>query len=401
MKALSLLLTAQLLAIPFVSAAEKPKKQEPKKPTAEKQEKKATKEGDKKKEQPESGGHVFAWPFMEWKEMVPRGGTSKGAEVTLLSGSKEAWKKLNEPGLNKFEQDRRAILAMAGNYRVGFDFIESLGLTENFKPTRPYFSWATENVTLLEDKGEFISLQHSLVMYFKDEKGETQGPHVMKHWRQDWTWQDQELHEFIGNRSWKRTPATNPEGRWSQAVFQVDDSPRYEVMGAWTHDGVLHSWQSDNCPRPLPRREFSVRKDYNVLEGFHEITITPNGWVHLQNNRKLQVDTDGKRTYLGAELGVNRYEEITKPELAPAFNAYWEKTNGYWKDVRDTWTNVLKENDRFALKDEDADGEKLFSAHFEYAGELADPERKEKADPEADLKHAKETITRFLEPAPK
>jgi hypothetical protein len=234
-------------------------------------------------------------------------------------------------------------------------------------------------------------------MYFKNEKGEVQGPAVMKHWRQDWTYEDKELHVFQGNRTWKRVDAPNPKGRWSQAVFQVDDSPRYEVMGEWTHDGKLHTWQSDNCPRPLPRREHSVRKDYNVLEGFHEITLTPNGWVHLQNNRKLQVDPDGKRTYLGAELGVNRYEEITSPELAPAFTKYWEKTGDYWKDVRDTWTATLKENDQFALKDEDAEGEKLYALHFEYAGDL---EKAEKPDPAANLKHAQETIKKFLEPGP-
>lgn len=380
MKTLPLLLTGLLAFQPFVHAEETKEKT-----------KEAPKEEPKKEEK--ASGHVFAWPFIEWEKMIPRGGTSKGSEVTLLSGSKDAWKKLNETGLSKFEQDRRAILSMVGNYRVGFDFIESLGFTENFKPGRPYFSWATENVTLIEDRGEFISLQHTMVMFFKDKDGKVDGPHVMKHWRQDWTFQDKELHEFIGNDTWKRTPVKNPGGRWSQAVFQVDDSPRYEVMGAWNHDGALHSWQSDNCPRPLPRREHSIRKDYNVLEGFHEITITPNGWVHLQNNRKLQVDPDGKRTYLGAELGVNRYEEITEPKLAESFTAYWDKTSGYWKDVRDTWTAVFKEKDQFVLHDEDADGEKLFSLHFQYAGEL--PEAS-KQDASANLKHAKETISKFI-----
>ena len=55
------------------------------------------------------GGHVFAWPFMSWEEMKPRGGSTRGAEVTRMSGSKEAWKRLQEPGLEKFERDRRAM----------------------------------------------------------------------------------------------------------------------------------------------------------------------------------------------------------------------------------------------------------------------------------------------------
>ncbi len=389
MKALTILLAAGVLAstpAAFAETAKKPKKD----PGAE-----ATKrEQEEEEKSTATSGHPFAWPFMEWKDMMPRGGSSKGADVKLLSGAKDSWAKLNEPGLSKFEQDRRAILSMVGSYRVGFDFTETFGFSENFKPSRPYFSWATENVSVVEDTGEVIRLQHTLVMFTKNDKGETKGPHLIKHWRQDWTWQDKELQVFQGNRTWERTAAVKPEGRWSQAVFQVDDSPRYEVMGEWVHDGTLHSWRSDNCPRPLPRREFSVRKDYNVLEGVHEITIVPNGWVHLQNNRKVQVDADGKRGYVGAELGVDRYEEITSPDLATPFAKYWEKTNDYWKDVRETWATVYKDNAKFVLKDEDEEGSKLYSVHFEYAGEL---EKSDKQDAAANLKHAQETIAKFLE----
>ena len=339
-----------------------------------------------------AGGHVFAWPFMDWKEMQPRGGSTKGSEVTLRTEAKESWKRLHQPGLDKFELDRRAILALAGSYRVSFDFTETAGLVENFKPTRPYFSWGTENVSVLEDRGGFISLQHSLVMYFKNEKGETDGPHVMKHWRQDWTYQDPELQVYQGDLTWKKVPTESPAGKWSQAVFQVDDSPRYESSGNWNHDGGMSMWRSDVRPRPLPRREFSIRKDYNVQEGTDEITVTPTGWVHVQSNRKLQVNKDGTRQYVGQELGVDRYEEITSPDLASAFNAYWAKTNGYWKDVRETWAAVLKERDTFSMKDT-YDGKQLFMIHFERAEEI---EKTEKPDPEADLKHAQETIRQFL-----
>lgn len=322
--------------------------------------------------------------------MAPRGGTTQGSEVTLFEGAKESWKKLQEPGLSKLEKDRRAILAMAGNYRVSFDFTETLGLSEGYTPPRPYFSWGTENVTVIEDRGEFISLQHTLIMYFKNEQGGSEGPHVMKHWRQDWTWQDAEIHTYIGDHTWKKIPTPRPEGRWTQAVFQVDDSPRYEVAGAWTHEGELSTWRSDDCPRPLPRREFSVRKDYNVLEGTHEITLTPTGWVHVQSNRKLQIGKDGSRQGLGKEIGVDRYEEITAPELAPAFTSYWEKTASYWKDVRDTWAGVLAERDQFTLQ-EAKEGRQLFAVHFEHAAKL-----EAGGDGADNLKHAQETIGEFL-----
>ncbi|MGC4016500.1 MAG: hypothetical protein QM755_18555 [Luteolibacter sp.] len=339
-----------------------------------------------------SGGQAFGWPFVEWQQMVPRGGTTRGAEVTLLEGPKETWAKLQEQGISKFERDRRAILSLAGNYRVSFDFTESFGLKANFKPARPYFSWGTENVTVIEDRGEFLSLQHTLVMYFKDEKGKTGPPMVMKHWREDWTWQPREMSVYDKDNTWKKVAASSLEGRWSQAVYQVDDSPRYQAIGAWAHDAGLSTWKSDVCERPLPRREFSVRNDYNVLEGTEEVNVTPSGWVHLQSNRKVLVAGNGARTCLGGEIGVNRYEAITAPDLSGPFQAYWTKTGDYWKDVRDTWEEIIRTRDSFSLKSKDGEDE-LFKVHFTYAAGL---EKADKLDADADLKHARETIDRFL-----
>ena len=129
-----------------------------------------------------------------------------------------------------------------------------------------------------------------------------------------------------------------------------------------------------------------------MQEGTDEITVTPTGWVHVQSNRKLQVNKDGTRQYVGQELGVDRYEEITSPDLATGFNAYWAKTGDYWKDVRETWAAILKERDTFSMKDT-YDGKQLFMIHFERADEI---EKAEKPDPEADLKHAQDTIREFL-----
>ncbi len=342
-----------------------------------------------------SEGHVFAWPFVEWDKMKPRGGSTRGSEVTLRKEAKDSWQRLGEDGLDKRERDRRAILALAGSYRVSFDFLETLGFSESYEPPRPYFSWGTEHVAVIEDREAFVSLQHSLVMFFKNKEGETEGPFVMKHWRQDWTYQDEETHVYQGSLTWQRVPAENPAGRWSQAVFQVDDSPRYEVMGEWSHDGGLSTWRSDNCPRPLPRREFSVREDYNVLEGSHEITLSPTGWLHVQNNRKLRLEADGKKTYVGMELGVSRYEEISAPALAPAWEQYFATTEGYWSAVRGKWAEVLEANERVTLLPE-VDGKKLFELHFGHAAEL---EKKEmEISPETSRDHARRTIESFLKP---
>ena len=215
---------------------------------------------------------------------------------------------------------------------------------------------------------------------------------VMKHWRQDWTFEDADLHTYRGENTWarkKRSPKS-VKGAWSQAVYQVDDSPRYEVIGKWSHQGGMSVWTSESSWRPLPRREFSVRDDYNVLECVHEITVNPTGWVHLQNNRKL-IAKDGKLSkYVGQELGVNRYERITAPSLMSAEDTL-KKTGAYWAEVREMWNEVYRTKDRFGLKAKVED-KKLYALHFGYAAQVEAGEY----DAEAGRKHARETISKFL-----
>ncbi|MDA8991886.1 hypothetical protein N9F61_00430 [Akkermansiaceae bacterium] len=344
---------------------------------------------EEKVEQKVVQGHVFAWPFAEIEKMQPRGGTTKGAEVTLDTEPSAAWKSLQKKA-EKPEQDRRAILAMAGDYRVSFDFMETLGFSEDYQPPAPYFSWGTEHVEVIANEPKFVSLQHTLVMYFKDKDGKEIGPMVMKHWRQDWRYEDTDLHVYVGNQTWKRREQKATPGFWTQAVYQVDDSPRYEVVGRWSHLGGMSVWKSNNCWRPLPRREFSVRDDYNVLAGTHQITITPTGWVHVQQNQKLNLEPRGKKTFVGQELGVNRYERISSPSLAAASET-WGKTAPYWAEVRAMWAEIYDKDERFSLKAK-VDDKKLYQHHFGYAAEV-----EEKGyDPEAGRKHARETILKFL-----
>ncbi len=336
---------------------------------------------------------AFGWPFLDPASMGTRGGTTQGTEVTLAEAPSGAWNELQRLGLAERERDRLAILAMAGSYRVSFQFIESMGFTEDYTPSRPYFSWATEHVRVLADTPSFVSLQHTLVMYFADD--EDVGPMVMKHWRQDWTYEDRDLHVYRGNLVWQRVKLTEKEldGGWSQAVFQVDDSPRYEAFGRWEHANGVSRWTSSDVWRPLPRREFSVRDDYNVLGGTHAITITPTGWVHIQDNHKLQVEVGNAPTRcLTCELGVNRYERIDEPTLREPADAYWAKTGDYWKEVRGAWDEVFRSRDRFQLQKQ-VDGKKLYKEHFDYAAEI---EEADAYDTEAGRAHAQEAIKKFL-----
>lgn len=321
-------------------------------------------------------GIPFAWPFKKLKEFQPRGGTTRGTEVTPDKDGSDHWKNLQRKDLSKKEKDRRAILAMTGAYRVSFQFTETMGFSPDYEPPRPYFSWATEYIDVLKQKENRIRLQHTLVMYFQSEDGSVKGPKVMKHWRQDWRYEDRNRLAYLGDRIWKRKqlPSPDVEDRWTQTVYQVDDAPRYEAFGRWTHEDGTSTWKSETFRRPLPRREFSVRDDYDLLKGINTITITPHGWVHEQRNAKIkraggETENGREDQAIAREIGINRYQRITEPDLAQPASRYWNRTGGFWSIVRGEWASATDDLNRFRLK-EKVDGKKLHRHLFQRARQI-------------------------------
>jgi hypothetical protein len=230
------------------------------------------------------------------------------------------------------EEDRRAILAMAGNFNVAFDFNENVLIAPGYESaSKPYHEEAFETVIVVEDTAERITLQHLLVV------GSGEKSHVIKHWAQVWTWQDTRLLDYAGDEKWNRVTvsAEQAAGKWSQLVTSVDDTPRYEALGRWTHDLGTSSWTSEATRRPLPRREYEKRDDYDYLLGTNRHTLTTNGWVHWQDNRKV-VDRDGKKLALGFETGLNQYRRAENP-LAATAASWWEKNSTFWNPVRVFW----------------------------------------------------------------
>jgi hypothetical protein len=323
--------------------------------------------------------YVFGWTQQNDPDLtVPIGGTSVGAKVNLDTEPNSLWLELQKPNKSKFEKDRLAILSMAGNYRVYFDFMETMGFVKNYKPKQPYQSWATEYVSVIEDKDDFISLQHITVMYFKQKDGKISNPVVMKHWRQDWKYEDSDISTYAGNRTWTnyKIPSNERKGKWSQSVYQVDDSPRYQGYGQWIHYPNYSSWASNETWRPLPRREFSVRDDYDVMIGNNIQTITPTGWVHEQNNKKV-VLADNKKV-LAKEIGIGRYERI-KDFNWEAGLKYWGETQSFWKEVRFVINNKLDNTKIFKLK-ASIDGVPMWNKLFMMADNYTKDEKKLRND---------------------
>lgn len=338
---------------------------------------------------------TFSWQFLEDDSMQPRGGITKGKAVELAPRSYKDWQEQRDSKQNKIDKDIMAIMSLVGMYRVSFDFLETIVFENNLKPDVPYQSWGTEYIFPIEVRDNFISLQHILIMKFASDEIQ---PYVMKHWREDWTYEDRSMLLYTDEKNWATTnlSAKKSKGKWTQAVFQVDDSPRYEGIGKWTHNSTYSTWMSNLTLRPLPRREFSVRNDYDLLKGHNRITITPQGWIHEEDNLKTVIDLSGSEesnhTYKAREIGIARYEKIKNFETKPAAE-YWEATKSFWADVRNEWDSIIKRNEPITLKSSYND-EKLFSIMFSYASELANGKKYSSSESK---KFVAETLKNFME----
>lgn len=245
---------------------------------------------------------------------------------------------------SRFECDRRSILAMAGEFRVRFAFDETAALAPGYATREPKRSGGTEWVEVIEDRGDFISLQHILVMKFDDEV------HVVKHWRQDWQYQPDHILSFHGGGRFEReaVSAEAAAGHWAQTVYEVDDAPRYAGLGTWSHADGMDAWTSEPTLRPLPRREYTTRSDYQAILATNRHALTPAGWIHEQDNTKLVIDADGTRHAIAREVGTNSYNRIGDFDFS-AGRDYWTRTAAYWARVRGAWERAFAAQPSFVL----------------------------------------------------
>lgn len=238
-----------------------------------------------------------------------------------------------------FDCDRQAILAMTGNYHVTFNFEETAIHHSDYSRKPPKHSSGFETIILIEDTGRQISLQHILAM--------ADGSPV-KHWRQDWIYELSGHWHYTGEQRFelkRRNPESIP-GTWTQLVYEVNDAPRYAGSGFWKHDRGVSSWTSEPGLRPLPRREYTTRNDYQLIEAAHRHSITPHGWTHEQDNLKIMLTKPAQSGALQLvplvrEKGFNEYRRITGFDFSQA-QTYWQETAPFWKAVRARWQQAFK-----------------------------------------------------------
>jgi hypothetical protein len=99
-------------------------------------------------------------------------------------------------------------------------------------------------------------------------------------------------------------------------------------------------------------------------------TITPTGWVHEQNNKKIVLNQNNK--VLAKEMGIARYERIKDFDWSAGKN-YWKTTHIFWKEVRSAWNKKINNSKNFKIIKE-VDGTILFSKLFMMADKYAQGE---------------------------
>ena len=151
---------------------------------------------------------------------------------------------------SKKNLDKESIKSMCGCYEVKFEFAETFIYSEDstYVKSPPKTMYALELAHLIKDDKNDISIQHILQI------GDYGEPYIIKHWRQDWSYQNQDFYLYDSNNVWKFVNKSKGQvrGQWSQKVFQVDDGPRYQGSGTWVHVDGKSYWESTTTA-PLPR----------------------------------------------------------------------------------------------------------------------------------------------------
>lgn len=248
------------------------------------------------------------------------------------------------------KQDLQSIKSLCGCFEVDFRYAETFSPDKNYKFDKPYHTGGLEWVTAEESSDQKWVIQHLLV---------ASDSMIIKHWREDWEYEKKDWWLFAHDATWNHvtTPNKNVSGQWTQTVWEVDDAPRYQGSGTWIANNGRTYWEN-TTDAPLPRREYTKRSDYNVMERTNRIIITDTGWVHEQDNNKI-VRKDGAPDKLVAqEKGYNVYRKVDDSRCAAAAG-WWAGHRQFWSGVRQAWAGIMKDKTSIRLVQK-ADGKFLY-----------------------------------------
>ena len=113
------------------------------------------------------------------------------------------------------------------------------------------------------------------------------------------------------------------------------------------------------------------RKDYNLMIRSNRHQITDDGWVHIQDNKKI-LKNNNETTLLAEEKGINTYNKVLNKKCSLA-ESWWHENKDKWTSVRNTWEKIYDKKKDLQIN-EKVDGMRL----YEYLLFTTDYETKEK-----------------------
>jgi len=240
----------------------------------------------------------------------------------------------------QLQEGKKNIEKLCGCFDVSFKYAETFSPDSAYKFHPREDLQALELVLPIETSDKKLVLQHLLLA------GDN---YIVKHWREDWTYENPVLYNYTGDKKWMRQelPAGDVKGKWTQTVWEVDDAPRYQGISAWVANNHKTYWEN-TTDAPLPRREYSMRSDYNILKRNNRIVVTDSAWIHEQDNDKLARNGPADKL-IAQEKGINKYVRIKDSECAAA-KAWWEKNGAFWAVVRQQWNALMERQPQISLK---------------------------------------------------
>ena len=104
----------------------------------------------------------------------------------------------------KRKQDIEAIKGMCGCMNIRFEFAETISPNKDYEFYKNYISGGTELAFVAEESDNRIVIQHLLVV------GEDM---VIKHWRQDWIYEGDEMYQYDKDQKWIKKKLTKKESK--------------------------------------------------------------------------------------------------------------------------------------------------------------------------------------------
>lgn len=278
--------------------------------------------------------------------------------------------------------DKQTINKLCGCFAVEFKYAETFSPDTGYKyHERDETNAGLELALPIEISDRKIVIQHLLVIT---------DSMIVKHWREEWTYENPVIWKYKGDKTWIKEILSSEQvkGKWTQTVWEVSDEPRYQGYSQFVdlEDKII--WQS-TTDAPLPRREYSVRSDYNILRRTNRLNITDSGYIHEQDNEKI-IRKSGQDKLLTQEKGINSYKRLDEKQCAAA-KYYWEQNKMYWEKVRKIWADYIDSLTSLSLKAE-VDGKMLHEYLIDIAKDYA-----EKRIAETDIDNrVKAIIAKFI-----